>query len=111
MASKARRQRIIENDFKRASKIQNTKVVATNIPKGQKVETLLTKAMDMLDEDDDDVKGMNQLVLQAKVINIRNKQLEENKQLEKDWIEEQKRYDLMMEIERLKALQEMDIKV
>ena len=42
----------------------------------------------MLDEDDDDVKGMNQLVLQAKVINIRNKQLEENKQLEKDWIEE-----------------------
>ena len=67
--------------------------------------------MDMLDEDDDDVKGMNQLVLQAKVINIRNKQLEENKQLEKDWIEEQKRYDLMMEIERLKALQKMDIKV
>lgn len=65
----------------------------------------------MLDEDDDDVKGMNQLVLQAKVINIRNKQLEENKQLEKDWIEEQKRYDLMMEIERLKALQKMDIKV
>jgi hypothetical protein len=37
--------------------------------------------------------------------------LEENKQLEKDWIEEQKRYDLMMEIERLKALQKMDIKV
>jgi hypothetical protein len=34
MASKARRQRIIENDFKRASQMQNTKVVATNIPKG-----------------------------------------------------------------------------
>lgn len=33
----------------------------------------------MLDENDDDVKAMNQLVLQAKVINIRNKQLEENK--------------------------------
>lgn len=75
------------------------------------METLLTKAMDKLDEDDDDVKVMNQLCLQARVLDIRNKQLEENKQLEKNWIEEQRRFDSMMEIERLKALQVMDTKV
>ena len=48
---------------------------------------------------------MNQMVLYSKVVTIRDKQLEENKRLEQDWIEEQKRLDLMMEIERLKGLQ------
>ncbi len=34
MASKARRKCIMENYYKRASQIQNTKFVATNVPKG-----------------------------------------------------------------------------
>lgn len=54
----------------------------------------------------DDVKQMNQMVLYSKVVTIRDKQLEENKRLESEWIEEQKKLDLMMEIERLKVLQE-----
>ena len=45
------------------------------------------------------------MVLYSKVVTIRDKQLEENKRLEEDWINEQKRLDLMMEIERLKGLQ------
>ena len=45
------------------------------------------------------------MVLYAKVVTIRDKQLEENKVLESHWVEEQKRLDLMMEIERLKGLQ------
>ena len=49
---------------------------------------------------------MNQMVLYSKVVTIRDKQLEENKRLEAEWIEEQKKLDLMMEIERLKVLQE-----
>ena len=56
----------------------------------------------------DDVKHMNQMVLYSKVVTIRDKQLEENKRLEQEWIEEQKKLDLMMEIERLKVLQEED---
>jgi hypothetical protein len=32
--------------------------------------------------------------------------LEENKKLEEEWINEQKKLDLMMEIERLKVLKE-----
>ena len=48
---------------------------------------------------------MNQMVLYSKVVTIRDKQLEENKRLEGEWMDEQKRLDLMMEIERLKGLQ------
>ena len=47
---------------------------------------------------------MNQMVLYSKVVTVRDKQLEENKKLEQEYIEEQKKLDLMMEIERLKAL-------
>lgn len=59
-----------------------------------------------MDDDLDDVKHMNQMVLYSKVVTIRDKQLEENKRLEQEYIEEQKKLDLMMEIERLKVLKE-----
>jgi hypothetical protein len=58
----------------------------------------------MLDEEHDDVKHMNQMMLYSKVVTIRDQQKEENKRLESEWLEEQKRLDLMMEIERLKSL-------
>lgn len=61
-----------------------------------------------LDEEHDDVKHMNQMTLYAKVVTVRDKQLAENVQLEHDWVNEQKRLDLMMEIERLKALKAED---
>lgn len=58
----------------------------------------------MLDEEHDDVKHMNQMMLYSKVVTIRDKQKEEQKKLEEEWIQEQKRLDIMMEIERLKSL-------
>jgi len=69
-----------------------------------KAETLLSKAQKQLDEDLDDVKHMNQMVLYSKVVTIRDKQINENKRLEHEYLEEQKKLDLMMEIERLKVL-------
>ena len=60
----------------------------------------------MMDNELDDVKQMHQMVLYSKGVTIRDKQLDENKRLEAEWIEEQKKLDLMMEIERLKVLQE-----
>lgn len=50
------------------------------------------------------MKHMNQMILYSKVVTIRDKQLQENKMLEQEWIEQQKKLDLLMEIERLKAL-------
>jgi hypothetical protein len=82
----------------------------TTKKKGAQVENLLTKAQKQIDEDRDDVKHMNQMMLYSKVVTIRDKQLEENKQLEQEWIEEQKRLDIMMEIERLKQCQEQEVR-
>lgn len=44
------------------------------------------------------------MMLYSKVVTIRDKQLEENKRLEDEWVQEQRRLDMMMEIERLKSL-------
>jgi hypothetical protein len=44
------------------------------------------------------------MVLYSKVATVRDSQLNENKLLEENWIAEQKRLDIMMEIERLKAI-------
>ncbi len=44
------------------------------------------------------------MVLLSKVCTIRDRQIQENKILEENWIAEQKRLDMMMDIERLKAI-------
>jgi len=99
--SKARKERMQAMDKERS-----TKVAPTDIEQAQRNKDvgILSKAQSQLDEELDDVKHMNQMVLYSKVVTIRDKQLDENKCLEKEWIEEQKKLDLMMEIERLKAL-------
>ncbi len=94
---------MIEMDAQRASKVKPNE---WNKAETNKAETLLSKAQKKLDEELDDVKHMNQMVLYSKVVTIRDKQLNENKRLESEWVEEQKKLDLMMEIERLKVLKE-----
>lgn len=42
----------------------------------------------MMDEEHDDVKQMNQMMLYSKVVTIRDRQLEEAKRLEQEWVEE-----------------------
>ena len=100
-AAKARKQRMLDLDKERANKMPATEqqVIDKN-----KADGLLTKAQQMLDEDHDDVKHMNQMMLYSKVVTIRDKQLLEAKRLEQEWVDEQQRLDLMMEIERLKSL-------
>ena len=54
---------------------RNNKVPSTEyqVIQKEKNETLLTKAQMMLDEEHDDVKHMNQMVLYSKVVTIRDK--------------------------------------
>ena len=98
----ARKKKMQEMDKNRASKLPPSDVETRQKEQNQ---GLLSKAQQQLDEENDDVKHMNQMVLYSKVVTIRDKQLEENKRLESEWVDEQKRLDLMMEIERLKGLQ------
>ena len=93
---------MVEMDRTRSAKVP---ISAEAKAEKAKADTLLSKAQAQIDEREDDVKQMNAMMLYSKVVTIRDKQLEENKHLEKEWTEEQKRLDLMMEIERLKDLQ------
>ena len=68
----------------------------------------MTKAKQMLDEELDEVKDMNKMMLYSKCVTIRDKQIEESKHLETEWRTEQNAMDLMMEIERLKGLRARD---
>ena len=99
--ARARKGRMQEMDRDRANRVKPTE---SETMQRTKETGLLSKAQMQLDEEQDDVKQMNQMVLYSKVVTIRDKQLEENKMLEVEWVEEQKRLDLMMEIERLKGL-------
>lgn len=76
----------------------------------ERTDNLLTRAQTLIDEEQDDVKKMNQMVLYSKVVTIRDKQLVESKKLEEEWVREQKKLDIMMEIERLKALSEAEVR-
>ena len=99
--SNARKVRMQAMDRERAKKVAPTDIEQSN---RNKDVGILSKAQAQLDEELDDVKHMNQMVLYSKVVTIRDKQLQENKELEYEWVEEQKKLDLMMEIERLKGL-------
>lgn len=45
---------------------------------------------------------MNEMMVYSKCVTIRDKQLDEQKHLESEYREEERRLDIMMEIERLK---------
>ena len=49
---------------------------------------------------------MNKMIMYAKVVTIRDKQLEQKKQIRQRYIEEEKQKDLMIEIDRLKAIKQ-----
>lgn len=104
-AAKARKAKIMQQDQERSKKLPPSEI---EVEQNKRAEGLLANAQHQLDEEHDDVKHMNQMTLYAKVVTVRDRQLEENKKLEQEWLEEQKRLDLMMEIERLKALKAED---
>jgi len=72
--AKARKQRMLEMDKERGNKIPPTEYQQLT---KEKNETLLTKAQQKLDEEHDDVKHMNQMMLYSKVVTIRDKQKDE----------------------------------
>lgn len=83
--SNARKARMQAMDKERAQKVPPSDIEQST---RNKDVGILSKAQAQLDEELDDVKHMNQMVLYSKVVTIRDKQLEENKMLEKEWLEE-----------------------
>lgn len=73
-----------------------------------KSRVLLAKAEEQLNEQEDEIKKLNEIILNAKCHAIRDAQLDEKKEIKDELAEENKRLDEMMEIERLRALQQYE---
>lgn len=88
-------------DQMRVSKLPLTEYQKQELAKNQ---ALLDNAQRVVEEDMDDVKNMNKMVHYAKCVTIRDRQLEDAKELVKAKKEDEKRMDMLMEIQRLKDL-------
>uniref|UniRef100_A0A6U4MPD9 Cilia- and flagella-associated protein 45 n=1 Tax=Hemiselmis andersenii TaxID=464988 RepID=A0A6U4MPD9_HEMAN len=69
-----------------------------------KMANQLENAERARDEQLDHVKHMNQMMLYAKCVTIRDAQLLEKQMIQKERADQEKAYDLMMEQERIKAI-------
>lgn len=67
-------------------------------------EYLLKKANEQRQEQEDEIKRLNELILNVKVHAIRDAQVVEKEQIKKEVKDEEKRLDLMMEIDRVNAI-------
>lgn len=74
----------------------------------EKSQYLLEKASEQMEEQEDEIKKLNELILNAKCHAIRDAQLIEKVDVKKEMLEEETRLDDMMEIERRKALVEYE---
>lgn len=97
-----RKERMLKLEEERKKRVPPTE---TEQIKMQGDQATLTKAQYKLEEELDDVKRMNQMMLYSKCVTIRDAQIEEKKHIMEENEEEERRLDLMMELERIKALE------
>ena len=64
-----------------------------------------------MDEQLDDVKRMNQMVLYAQCVSIRDKQVDEKRQMRIQEKEEERRLDNVMEVDRQRAVREAEVRL
>lgn len=74
----------------------------------EKSQYLLSKAQQQMEEQEDEIKKLNELILNAKCHAIRDAQLLEKTTIDKELKEEDQRLDAIMEIERQRALNEYE---
>lgn len=71
----------------------------------EKTKELLSKAQKQLEEDEDEIKRMNELILHAKCMLIRDAQIAEKKIIHDAEKSESQRMDALMEAERVRELE------
>jgi len=71
-------------------------------------EHLLEKAKAKRLEQEDEIKHLNELILNAKCHVIRDAQILEKEEIKKDMEDEEKRLDVMMEVHRLNAIKDAE---
>lgn len=103
--SEARKQHMQNMEHKR---MENEKLTDLEQEAKEKSQYLLQKAQEQMEEQEDEIKKLNELILNAKCHAIRDAQLVEKMEIKKEILEEGKRLDEMMESDRLRALTEYE---
>ncbi|KAJ3100916.1 Cilia- and flagella-associated protein 45 [Phlyctochytrium planicorne] len=103
--AKVRKAKMEEFDHQRS---QNAKLSALEKETKDKSNYLLAKAQMQLEEQEDEIKHMNELMLYAKCVAIRDGQVHEKKLILKEKKEEDSRLDAMMEMERVNELKKLE---
>ncbi|WIA11863.1 hypothetical protein OEZ85_011949 [Tetradesmus obliquus] len=101
-AAKARKEKMLRLEEEARKQAPPTE---SQVVRAQADNAMLSRAHQLLEEEKDEVKHMNQMVQYAKCVAVRDKQMQEKMSAMLAEEEEQKRLDLVMEIERLRALE------
>ncbi|KAJ3195344.1 Cilia- and flagella-associated protein 45 [Irineochytrium annulatum] len=104
-AAKSRKAKMEEFDHQRS---QNAKLSAIEQEAKDKSNYLLAKAHMQLEEQEDAIKHMNELMLYAKCVAIRDAQVDEKKLIARERKEEEARLDAMMESDRVRELKKLE---
>ena len=91
-----------------AQRIKREKPSDLERERKDKGKVLLAKAEEQLNEQEDEIKKLNEIILNAKCHAIRDAQLREKNEITTELTVENQRLDEMMEIERLRALQQYE---
>jgi len=104
-AATQRKQRFQEMDLNRK---QNKTLNELELEAKELNEHLLEKAKAKRLEQEDEIKHLNELILNAKCHVIRDAQILEKEEIKKDMDEEEKRLDVIMEVHRLNAIRDAE---
>ncbi|TGZ70913.1 hypothetical protein CRM22_002923 [Opisthorchis felineus] len=100
-ASQARKEQMHQYDLART---KNEKLTDLEEEARKQAEVLLQKALEQRQDQEDEIRALNELILNAKIQAIRDEQILEKKQIQKELNEEELRLDNMMELERQNAI-------
>ncbi|CAL8105057.1 unnamed protein product [Calicophoron daubneyi] len=100
-ASTARKEQMRKYDLART---KNARLTDLEEEARQQAEVLLQKALEQRQDQEDEIKALNELILNAKIQAIRDEQILEKKQIKKEMTEEELRLDNMMELARQNAV-------
>jgi len=100
---KERMLRMEEEKKKRAQNLTETEKIAL-----QQNEHVLVNAKQSMDEELDDVKHMNQMMLYAKCATIRDVQLREKQKIQEEMAAQEKRLDTEMEVARIRQIKMLE---
>ncbi|XP_026225306.1 cilia- and flagella-associated protein 45 isoform X3 [Anabas testudineus] len=90
------------------SRKENQILTELELEARDRTQRLLERANTLRMEQEDEVKKLNQLILSAQCQATRDAQIQEKKQIQVELLEEEKRLDAMMEVERRKALETVE---